>query len=41
METKSLNFIEQNIVYVIDAVNKANDLYGKKCKAILATQAKP
>jgi biopolymer transport protein ExbD len=31
----------QNIVYVIDAVNKANDLYGKKCKAILATQAKP
>jgi biopolymer transport protein ExbD len=30
----------QNIVYVIDAVNKANDLYGKKCKAILATQAK-
>ena len=31
----------QNIVYVIDAVNKANDLYGKKCKAILTTQAKP
>ena len=31
----------QNIVYVIDAVNKANDLYGKKCKAILATPAKP
>ena len=31
----------QNIVYVIDAVNKANDLYGKKCKAILATQSKP
>ena len=31
----------QNIVYVIDAVNQANDLYGKKCKAILATQAKP
>ncbi|MBO4281959.1 MAG: biopolymer transporter ExbD [Bacteroidales bacterium] len=30
----------QNIVYVIDAVNKANDLYGKKCKAILATTAK-
>lgn len=30
----------QNVVYVIDAVNKANDLYGKKCKAILATIAK-
>lgn len=30
----------QNIVYVIDAVNKANDVYGKKCKAILATMAK-
>lgn len=30
----------QNIVYVIDAVNKANDVYGKKCKAILATTAK-
>lgn len=30
----------QNVVYVIDAVNKANDVYGKKCKAILATMAK-
>ena len=30
----------QNVVYVIDAVNKANDVYGKKCKAILATTAK-
>ena len=30
----------QNVVYVIDAVNKANDVYGKKCKAILAPMAK-
>ena len=30
----------QNVVYVIDAVNKANEKYGKKCKAILATIAK-